>query len=687
MKKRELAIVTLKKDAGEIYANQIKYFLGDSIKINLYSFEEGGFTFFEEKLILLSVNLKYEEISKMCTLGTQVITPNLTLEKSSFEKICKIDKNETVFVYNLSKSMALETIAIIYRLGVDIPNLIPCYPEIKSIPPNSIVLTPGEKLHIEAKTCKVIDLEYRIIDLSCIADIAMKLNLEHLIKEDLVKKFMDKVVPTSYITEKLLITQTKLENQFDFLLSAIDDGIIGVSNDGIVQFYSHVAREILSIDGNEMIGKYIGDYIKTLDFDQIINKEVPYFQKLIKVNNIDINVEIKYTHISVFNGFIIKVAKFHQTEKKQAKLRAQLMSSGNVSKYNFDDIIGCSESIKNTRKIAYKMAQSDSSILIIGESGTGKELFAQSIHSASRRSKGPFVAVNCSTFQEGLLQSELFGYEEGAFTGARKGGKIGLFELANKGTIFLDEIGEMDLNSQATLLRVIQEKQIRRVGSDKVIDVDIRIIAATNRDLKKLVCENKFRKDLFYRLNVLPLTISPLRERNEDVFLIFESFKKNLDVKFNLSDDVVEIFKTYNWEGNIRELRNLAEYCSYLGKNIIEVSDLPEYMLESIKSKDYCLELLKKNNMKNIPNLKRDLKDYLFVLEKANEAYLLKQRIGRRKLYEYALKEKIFLTEQQIRSILLELQEFGFVKILSGRGGSVITEKGILFLEENKRVQ
>ncbi|WP_394862810.1 sigma-54 interaction domain-containing protein [Paraclostridium bifermentans] len=686
MKKRELAIVTLKKDAGEIYANQINYFLGDSIKINLYSFEEGGFTFFEEKLILLSVNLKYEEILKMCNSDAQIIIPNLTFEKSSFEKICKINKNETVFVYNLSKSMALETIAIIYRLGVDIPNLIPCYPEMKKIPENSIVLTPGEKLNIEAKNCKIIDLEYRIIDLSSIADIAMKLNLESLIQEDLVKKFMDKIVPISYITEKLLVTQTKLENQFDFLLSAIDDGIIGVSNEGIVQFYSHVAREILSINGNEMIGKYIGEYVKSLDFDQIIKKEVPYFQKLIKVNNIDINMEVKYTHISVFNGFIIKVSKFHQAEKKQAKLRAQLMSSGNVSKYNFDDIIGCSDSIKNTKKIAYKMAQSDSSILIIGESGTGKELFAQSIHSASRRSQGPFVAVNCSTFQEGLLQSELFGYDEGAFTGARKGGKIGLFELANKGTIFLDEIGEMDLNSQATLLRVIQEKQIRRVGSDKIIDVDIRIIAATNRDLKKLVCENKFRKDLFYRLNVLPLKIAPLRNRNEDVFLIFESFKKNLDVKFSLSDELVEVFKTYNWEGNIRELRNLVEYCSYLDKSIIEVYDLPEYMLESIKHKDYCLELSNKNDIKNISNLKRDLRDYIFVLEKINNAYVLKQRIGRRKIYEYALEEKMFLTEQQIRSILIELQEFGFVKILSGRGGSVITEKGILFLEENKKV-
>ncbi|GAA0706838.1 sigma 54-interacting transcriptional regulator [Paraclostridium ghonii] len=686
MKKRELAIVTLKKDAGEIYESQIRYFLGDSIKINLYSFEEGGFTFFEEKLILLSVNLKYEEISKMCTSQNQIIIPNLTFEKSSFEKICNIDKRENIFVYNLSKSMALETIGIIYRLGIDIPNLIPCYPEIKSIPPNSIVLTPGEKLKIKAKDCKLIDLEYRIIDLSCIVDIAMKLNLEHLIKEDLVKKFMDKIVPMSYITEKLLITQTKLENQFDFLLYAIDDGIIGVGNDGIVQFYSHVAREMLSINENEMIGKHIGDYIKTLDFDQIINKEVSYFQKLIKVNNIDINVEVKYTHISVFNGFIIKVSKFHQTEKKQAKLRAQLMSSGNISKYNFDDIIGCSESIKSTKKIAYKMSQSDSSILIIGESGTGKELFAQSIHSASRRSQGPFVAVNCSTFQEGLLQSELFGYEEGAFTGARKGGKIGLFELANKGTIFLDEIGEMDLNSQATLLRVIQEKQIRRVGSDKVIDVDIRIIAATNRDLKKLICENKFRKDLFYRLNVLPLKISPLRDRKEDIFLVFESFKKNLDVNFDLSDDVIKIFKSYKWEGNIRELRNLAEYCSYLDKDTIDVLDLPEYMLESIESKDYCLEALKKKNIKNIPNFKRDLKDYIFILDKINESYLLQQRIGRRKLYEYALKEKIFLTEQQIRSVLLELQEFGFVKVLAGRGGSIITEKGILFLEENKKV-
>lgn len=684
MEKRELAIITLKKDAGEIYANQIRYFLGDNIKINLYSYEEGNITFIKEKVIVLSVKLKYDEISSMCPNDAQIIIPRLTFEKSSFEKISNIDKSKNIFVYNLSKGMALETITIIRRLGFNIANLIPSYPKSNNILPGSVVLTPGEEILIESYNSEIIDLGYRIIDLGCIADIAIKLNLEHLIKEDLLKKFIDKIVPTSYIAQKLLVSQSKLESMFDLLLSSIDEGLVCISEDGIVQFYTHVAREILGINDNEMIGKYIGDYIKSFDFRQLKNRENTNLQKLIKVNNIDINFGIRYIDTNSFSGFIIKLVKFYEAEKKQAKLRAQLMKSGNVTKYNFDDIIGNSDEISNIKKRAYKMAQSNSSILIIGESGTGKELFAQSIHSASSRREGPFVAVNCSTFQEGLLQSELFGYEEGAFTGAKKGGKKGLFELANHGTIFLDEIGEMDLNSQAALLRVIQEREIRRVGSDKVVDLDIRIIAATNRDLKQLVCDNKFRQDLFYRLNVLPLKISPLRDRIQDLFLIFNSFKKNLDVDFTLSKEVVEIFKRHRWEGNIRELRNLAEYCSYADKNIIEVSDLPDYVLESMKTTSQCpKKIVEKIPCRNI-NLKRDLRDYIYVLEKINQAYDLKERIGRRKIYEYAKEESVFITEQQIRSILLELQNLELVKVLSGRGGSIITEKGRDFLKENK---
>lgn len=684
MERKDLAIITLKKEAGEIYANQIREFLGENIKINLYSYEENNIIYFNERLVILSVRLKYQEIESICSPDTQIIIPKLTFEKSSFNNISKLEKSQTVYVYNLSRSMALETVDLIHKLGSGISKLIHCYPGFERIPSGSTILTPGEEIFIPIDNCEVIDLGYRIIDLGCIVDIAVKLNLDYLIKEDLLKKFMDKIIPTSYITEKLLVNQTKLENQFDFLLSSIDEGIICVGNDGIVQFYSHVAKDILGLNENEMIGKHIEEYIKTCNFNNIINSETTHFQRLTKVNNIDINLEIKYTNINLFTGYIMKVTKFYQAEKKQAKLRSQLINSGNISKYTFDDIIGESENIQNTKKIAFKMAQSNSSILIMGESGTGKELFAQSIHGSSSRNNGPFVAVNCSTFQDGLLQSELFGYEEGAFTGAKKGGKIGLFELANNGTIFLDEIGEMDLSSQATLLRVIQEKQIRRIGSDKVIDVDIRIIAATNRDLKKLVCENKFRKDLFYRLNVLPLKISPLRERSEDILLIFNSLKNNLDANFKLSDEVMNIFKSYNWEGNIRELRNIAEYCSYLGKNIIEESDLPEYIVESIDSKEECKQLLMKNTQIEIPKFKRSINDYIFVLDKVNKAYTNKERIGRRKIYEVAVSEGRFLTEQQIRSILLELQDYELIKVLSGRGGSIITDKGVYFLEQNK---
>ena len=684
MERKDLAIITLKKEAGEIYANQIREFLGENIKINLYSYEENNIIYFNERLVILSVRLKYQEIESICSPDTQIIIPKLTFEKSSFNNISKLEKSQTVYVYNLSRSMALETVDLIHKLGSGISKLIHCYPGFERIPSGSTILTPGEEIFIPIDNCEVIDLGYRIIDLGCIVDIAVKLNLDYLIKEDLLKKFMDKIIPTSYITEKLLVNQTKLENQFDFLLSSIDEGIICVGNDGIVQFYSHVAKDILGLNENEMIGKHIEEYIKTCNFNNIINSETTHFQRLTKVNNIDINLEIKYTNINLFTGYIMKVTKFYQAEKKQAKLRSQLINSGNISKYTFDDIIGESENIQNTKKIAFKMAQSNSSILIMGESGTGKELFAQSIHGSSSRNNGPFVAVNCSTFQDGLLQSELFGYEEGAFTGAKKGGKIGLFELANNGTIFLDEIGEMDLSSQATLLRVIQEKQMRRIGSDKVIDVDIRIIAATNRDLKKLVCENKFRKDLFYRLNVLPLKISPLRERSEDILLILNSFKNNLDANFKLSDEVMNIFKSYNWEGNIRELRNIAEYCSYLGKNIIEESDLPEYIVESIDSKEECKQLLMKNTQIEIPKFKRSINDYIFVLDKVNKAYTNKERIGRRKIYEVAVSEGRFLTEQQIRSILLELQDYELIKVLSGRGGSIITDKGVYFLEQNK---
>lgn len=232
--------------------------------------------------------------------------------------------------------------------------------------------------------------------------------------------------------------------------------------------------------------------------------------------------------------------------------------------YTFDKIIGEDENFNKTVQYAKKIANSKSTILILGESGTGKEVFAQSIHNFSKKADGPFIALNCGAIPNQLIESELFGYEEGAYTGAKKGGNLGKFQLANGGTILLDEIGEMPLDMQTKLLRVLQEGVIIRIGSQKPIPVDVRIIAATNKDLRKEVELGRFRKDLFYRLNVLPLYLPPLRERKSDILLLIRYFMKNLTASLNKEEveipkEYFKIMLNYNWPGNIRELENIVE--------------------------------------------------------------------------------------------------------------------------------
>jgi transcriptional regulator with PAS, ATPase and Fis domain len=232
--------------------------------------------------------------------------------------------------------------------------------------------------------------------------------------------------------------------------------------------------------------------------------------------------------------------------------------------YTFDKIIGKADNFVKIIKYAKKIADSKSTILLLGESGTGKEMFAQSIHNYSSRIDKAFIALNCGAIPNQLIESELFGYEDGAYTGAKKGGNVGKFELSNGGTIMLDEIGEMPLDMQIKLLRVLQEGVITRIGSQQSISVDVRVIAATNKDLKKEVALGRFRKDLFYRLNVLPLYLPPLRQRKEDIPLLIKYFMKNISK--NLEKNEVEISKenlerlmNYNWPGNIRELENVVE--------------------------------------------------------------------------------------------------------------------------------
>ncbi|MCQ4726466.1 sigma 54-interacting transcriptional regulator [Anaerotignum faecicola] len=354
----------------------------------------------------------------------------------------------------------------------------------------------------------------------------------------------------------------------DAILATDENGIIIAANDMVYKFLKWDKRDRLE-------GKRIDSVVKGTKMIKAMDKEggdigdvfeLPYCTVLTHRIPIEINGKKKGV-VSTFQDLATL-----QEHEKNARVSFYRNKKGFSAKYSFADIKGGSKKIEEAKNIAKSYAPSSAAVLILGETGTGKELFAQSIHNASGRHDGPFVAVNCAAIPKSLLEAEFFGYEEGSFTGASKGGKMGVFEMAHKGTIFLDEIGEMPLDMQAQLLRAIQEKEIRRIGSGKVIPVDVRVISATNRNLRGEVKKGSFREDLFYRLNVLELIIPPLRERKEDIFEIAVSYLRTFNYKSYKNNqalwhEIIDELEKYELRGNVRELQNLLERLSVMLDN------------------------------------------------------------------------------------------------------------------------
>ena len=407
---------------------------------------------------------------------------------------------------------------------------------------------------------------------------ADKYKLRHITIENSetnISNAIDTAKQILQIQKEELKKQNELKIQLErykAVLNFTHDAIIAVDEKGTIDVINPVAESIVRSSPGYAVGKNIKQIIrntKMINAHNIVEKEL---NQLIDINGtlvstnripIIVNDEVK--------GVVATFQDVKVIQENENKIRRSLHEKGMVAKYNFEDIIGESEVLRDTISIAKSYASSDSTILINGETGTGKELFAQSIHNQSSRKDRPFVAINCASLSSNLLESELFGYVEGAFTGASKGGKIGLFELAHKGTIFLDEIGEIPIDIQAQLLRVLQEKEIRKVGSTVKMPVDVRVITATNRDLVADIKAKKFREDLYYRIGVLNLTIPPLRNRKEDVVILSKFFfKRSLGQDYvgyiDKFHEIINKVKNYKWYGNIRELENFIERITVLLK-------------------------------------------------------------------------------------------------------------------------
>ncbi|HDA6209128.1 TPA: sigma 54-interacting transcriptional regulator, partial [Clostridioides difficile] len=592
----------------------------------------------KDDIILVMIDDRVLKIKKYVEDVSKIITINRSIKQKDIYKLFSLPEEIDVLVVNDNKHTVLETISNLYNIGINHLNFIPYNPneEYRNI---KIAITPGESSLVPKYIEEVIDLGHRYIDSSTFIQIIAKLKLDDKEITERLIKYTDEIISLySGINTKYKELTIKAD-ELNSIINLSNLGMAMVSDKGNIIICNNSLRDILDIQSN-IIGKNI---------DELENENIKKIFSLSKAHDEVIKFNNKYLNVNKYNiesfgrvtGYYFCIQEITYIRKLEQNLSKKLREKGQVARYTFDDIKTVSTKMERTKKLGMKIAESDYTILITGESGTGKELMAQSIHNASPRHSQSFIAINCAAMPENLLESELFGYEEGAFTGALKGGKKGLFEQANNGTIFLDEIGDMPIYLQSKLLRVLQENQVMRVGGENVIDIDVRVIAATNKNLLEMIKGDRFRADLYYRINVLPINIPPLRERKEDIEVMLKHFMKR---KRAISQGVQDIINAYEWPGNIRELKNTAMYINIMSsEDVILINDLPHNLLNI--TEDFSKEISILKDRTSIEKVK-------LVMECLKNANNLNKNIGRNGIVNSINELGYSITEGEVRGIL-----------------------------------
>lgn len=656
----KLLVVSKAEGIGKYYCDDLRQFFGDAITIDYIAMNyENVQKVNGYDLILITTHTIVEHIIPYVKKESRILKVIKTLDPEGIKEIDQIPYGSEALVVNVGPKTVSESIYLIYSFGRNDLELHPYYPGIEKYEKLDYVITQGERGILPDVPGVVIDIGNTILDNKTLLEIISYFELDK-------KKFLGKLMKRGRVQTNdgmsLVINERFMfEEIINVMFENLNEGVLIYDNSGRVTSNSRSTQSLLSKSSYNILNKKITDLIPVKDqmiFGADLVETVIHIHKVPLICNIMPNMTIG----SEEYGLVI-LKKYNDAEMKMHRFKKALKSKGHKTKYTIDDIVGSSSEMKKIKDIAVRMSKSDSTVLIIGESGTGKELFAHVIHNNSKRKNEQFVAVNCSAISENLLESELFGYEEGAFTGAKKGGKTGLFETANGGTLFLDEIGEIPIHLQSRLLRVLQEKELMRVGGNEIISIDVRIIAASNIDMKKEVALGNFRKDLYYRLSVLPLHIPPLRDREHDVLEILDRMKKEQNVNLEFDESSKEFLVNYYWDGNVRELSNCFEYLLNLGKHKIELPDFPEHM------------------RRNTPVAKKSYaSSSMAILDIIYESNTNGKSVGRKSISDRLAKLGYFIGEQEVRLELLKLQSEGLVVVSRGRGGSKITSKGIGYI-------
>ncbi|SKC46108.1 sigma 54-interacting transcriptional regulator [Maledivibacter halophilus] len=670
---KKIIIAAIAREPLFEYKSQLKDFFGDSIYIEDYSLEQPDKKIDGDLVIVLTPTLKAIAYNVLKNGKTPVICIQTVPTKKQVEIINNIPDNSKVLIISAFRFYAKEIIEVLNRLSKESLNFIPYYLDIrdKTIENIDLSVYVGDESLRPSFAKNYINIGWKKIHPQSFKEI---INILFPKNSNFIRKLntYEKSVANIEFSELVAI---KLKNESRIEVS----GIIDCMKEGVI-ILDEMDR---IVDYNNLISKYFN--IEKYVYENYSIYEIPYLKDIAdSLKSINNNIEIDYYFKDINKAFKIskEILRFQSIGfRKIIRVNYNEFNKrrpeNNKPKYKFEDIHYKSKEMGECVDIAKKISKIDSPILIVGETGTGKELLSHAIHNHSHRKKNLFFAVNCTAFQDSLLESELFGYEPGSFTGALSTGKKGIFEIANGGTVFLDEIGDAPMNIQSKLLRVLQEKEIRRIGGNESIPINVRIVSATNKNLKEYMDRGMFRKDLYYRLNTYILNIPPLRERREDIRLLIMYYLNNLGYKYKVIDNnLVRYMMNLPWEGNIRELKNCVDYLGYMSGSRITIDDLPKQYKND--NGNNINSDLKVNNDKRVFYGLSEKEEHIckFIVRA-----LRKENMGRRKIYDLALEKGIQTTEHKIRKMMKLLEDDGYVLIKRGRKGCILTDKGIRLYE------
>jgi len=647
---------------------QLADLFDDSVEIASYAVDNGLPGTFADAVVLLTSALLLEECGGYIGSTCKVMIAKRTLNFAHLDKLYSMPEQSSLLIVNDSRQSAEEVIELLKLIGFNKYKYKAYYPgQRASLAGVDFVITPGEAGLVPGRPANVIDIGPRILDITTIIEIVNSLDrIDERIHEKIhliSAKYMRKIIS---LGKELHTKHENLKSLNGFLLkiiNSVDDGILVYRRNGTIELINNLAARILNLGEGSNLMEEAGH----------LDPKLPAFlAEDSRESHILQSEGSTYLFSKIFSAatgsYLLTVKNVRERINMENRLKSELKKQGYRAKYRFDDLVHQSPVMRELIVKGRKLAESEFSILIYGESGTGKEIFASAVHNASKRQRGPFLAVNFSALPDELIESELFGYEEGAFTGAKRGGRTGLFELANQGTLFLDEIGDISPKIQSRLLRVLQEKEVLKVGGSRNIPVDVRVVAATNKDLFAMVQQGRFREDLYYRLKKLYIHIPPLRERREDIQPLFRHFliQKN-GFELELEDEARALLDGYEWPGNVRELESNVEYILALCEGgRIDRSVLSEDLLRqavTVTSADAGLVAF-----------------LLEAIRRCNDERVL---IGRQKLARMSGDTRFRRSEQQVRRVLEGLTARGLLVMSRGKVGLRITAAGRAVLDRS----